>query len=349
MSVFTEKYNGFKVPQLKIFINDREIDPKKIRVSEVEIDLIRNGAGSFRFIVSEAIDQNFNIRFEELISFGNSVEILLGYEDTLLTVIKGFISTLNYSFEEENYLDIEVEGFDNLFLMTRKKQIRSWSDHKISDVVNIITEDYPFDRRDIETTDLKFEYIRQNGISDLQFLKELAEKSGFEFFVDNNVFHFRKPAFNRSPDLSLEFGVDLFNFKPTLDVSDLFEEVSVSGWDYRKKTSESYTASGGKTKGEGTLILKNDIKTRLPVRFDTSLDSYDKIESLANSIFTERSLNFVKADLTSSGIPDIKPGSVVKLTGVGSKFSGNYYVEKVLHRFISGSFSTRVELRGNVI
>jgi len=101
MSFFSDKYNNFRSPVISIYLNDKEINSKEINISDIEVDLIRKP------------------KFDQELNFGNHVEIALGYGDKKETVIKGFISSLRYIFKEENFLDIEVEGYDYLFMLSR--------------------------------------------------------------------------------------------------------------------------------------------------------------------------------------------------------------------------------------
>lgn len=56
----------------------------------------------------------------------------------------------------------------------------------------------------------------------------------------------------------------------------------------------------------------------------------------------------IQAEIGTVGIPDILPGEVVRVLGVGRRVSGNYAVFKISHSLGSGGFETKLEGRSNV-
>ncbi len=53
----------------------------------------------------------------------------------------------------------------------------------------------------------------------------------------------------------------------------------------------------------------------------------------------------IRCTAQSVGIPEIKPGAIVALTGLGSKFSRNYLVEKTVHSIGNSGYRTAFEAR----
>jgi len=355
MSFFSDKYNNFRSPVISIYLNDKEINSKEINISDIEVDLIRNGSGSFRFVVSEAIGKDFKPKFDQELNFGNHVEIALGYGDKKETVIKGFISSLRYIFKEENFLDIEVEGYDYLFMLSKNRPIRSWNGQKISEIVEFLTQNYPIKNKKIQDTKIKFDYVRQSGKSDLQFLRYLSEKASYEFLIIDDTFYFREPPIGRSADFSLEFGVDIMELELSLDISSVFNRVSVLGWDInKKKRFESQLDPGDEpllnSDGVlGTQVVNKDLKTELNVQLVSTSANYEEAETEGKSLFYNRSLEFADLTCTAVGIPDIKPSSVLYVEKIGDRFSKNYFVERVIHKFSGNGFKTLLKLRGNIV
>ncbi len=353
MSELTEKYYDFITPEVKVFIDGTDISSKGISVSEVEVERIVNGISSFRLIIPEALDIEFNPKYEDLFIFGGKIEIKLGYKDRFETVITGLITSLTYHFEEENFLDLEIEGYDFLFLLLKNRNFKTWSNMKISDVVNEVVQEYPFEDIYIDSTDITFNQIRQENETDFSFIKRLSKKTGFEFFVDDGRFIFRNLGMNLSPELSLSFGKELIFFKPTIDLSKTVNEVMVKGWNPETKQEIVGTAKSGdeeniEKEGEkGTAVVKTSLKIPVVHEIRTNVKTKEEADKLAISILNDLSLGYLKGKCTSVGLPDIKPATVIELKGLGEKFSRKYYVEKVFHRFGDTGFTTKFEVRGN--
>ncbi len=354
MSELNEKYYDFITPEIKIFVDGKNISSEGISVSEVEVERIRNGIGSFRFIIPEALDVEFNPKYEDVFKFGSEIQIQLGYKDRFETVFTGLISSLTYHFEEDNFLDLEVEGYDYLFLMMKNKNFRSWNEMTISDVISDVIQDYPFKDREVERTNISFNQIRQENETDFIFLKKLSKKIGYEFFItEEGKFIFRHLGLNLSPDLILSFGKELIFFKPTVDLTQVINEVVVKGWNPESKQEVIGKASSGdelfveSTGGKGTAVVQESLRIPVSHEIRIPVEKQEEAEELAKSILNELSLNYLKGNCTTVGLPDIKPGIVIELKGLGSKFSRKYYVEKVIHKFGDNGFTTKMEVRGN--
>ena len=355
MSGLIDKYYDFREPDVRILIDGTSISSKGLSVSEVEVERVLNGAGSFRFVVPLALDVEFNPEYEDIFSFGKEVEIRLGYRDRFETVITGIITGLTYHFEEENFLDLEVEGYDLLFLLMKNRRTKSWNNMTISSIVEDIAGFYPFNDVQIEKTYITFDHLRQENETDFSFVKNLSQKVGCEFFADENGgFVFRKPALKPSTDITLRFGRELLFFRPTIDISNLVNEVVVKGWNPEaKKEVVGHAVSGDENLFEageaGTAVVRKTLKIPAVREEIAPVKTQEEADKLASSILNETSLNYVKGSCTAVGLPDVKVGTVVELKGLGKKFSKRYYIDKVIHRFTDNGFSTKFEVKRSSI
>jgi phage protein D len=53
----------------------------------------------------------------------------------------------------------------------------------------------------------------------------------------------------------------------------------------------------------------------------------------------------VKASATTVGLPDLRAGRRVQIAGVGSRFSGTYFVTDTSHTIGDGGYTTRFNAR----
>ena len=356
MSELTEKYYNFITPEVKILVNGENISSLGISVSEVEVERIINGIGSFRIIIPDALDIELNPKYEDIFTFGNEIQIYLGYKDRFEPVITGIITSLTYHFEEENFLDLEIEGYDYLFLLIKSRHFKSWNDMTITDIVSDIVKEYPFNGIEIESTDIYTNQIRQENETDFNLLKSFSKNIGYEFFVsEKGKFIFRNPNIETSKEITLNFSNELIFFRPTIDISQVVNQVFVKGWNPEIKQEIVGTASSGdekiinSSKKKGTEVVQESLNIPIVHEVRVPVKTQEEADKMAKSILNELSLMYLKGKGTSIGIPDIKPGIVIELKGLGEKFSGKYYVEKVVHRFGDNGFNTKFEVRGNSI
>jgi uncharacterized protein len=71
-------------------------------------------------------------------------------------------------------------------------------------------------------------------------------------------------------------------------------------------------------------------------------------EQLARRALAEMALRHIRAEGLCSGDPRLRAGKVVKVEGLGERFSGNYYLTSVEHRFaLSKGYRTSFSARRN--
>ena len=56
-------------------------------------------------------------------------------------------------------------------------------------------------------------------------------------------------------------------------------------------------------------------------------------DQLAKARFNEMVLGFISGDGVSRGRTDLRPGTVIKIDGVGKRLGGQYYVTSAVHRY----------------
>jgi phage protein D len=76
--------------------------------------------------------------------------------------------------------------------------------------------------------------------------------------------------------------------------------------------------------------------------------SQQEADQLAERALAEMALRYIRAEGQCIGDPRLRAGKVVKIEGLGERFSGPYYVTSVEHRFgRSGGYRTSFSARRN--
>ncbi len=349
----SEQYADFHAPEILILINDKKIRQKGIDISEVSIKLILNGAGTFSFIVPQALDDKMTVKYPDIFHFGDKVEISLGYKDRMFSVVTGIITSLTWSFDEENYLDLFVEGFDYLFLMMKNERYRSWNEKTDSEVAIELAKNYPFKKLRIENTPIRYHQIRQEGESDFNFLTRLAKRNGYEYMAEGESFIFSSPTVEKKELFVLKLGRELLDFKSKIDISRQVSEVRVVGWDVQakkeiigsaKKDDIKSVEKVGKT---GAQTIVSVLKEEVVHEVRASVQDIEEAKVLAKSLFFDRAYNVLQSECKAIGIPELRPGQTIQIKGVGDLFSRKYYVDKVTHVIGRNGYDTNFSVKGN--
>lgn len=178
--------------------------------------------------------------------------------------------------------------------------------------------------------------------TDIQFLKRLARRNGFECRINGKTGVFRKPALSEKPQptLAAHFGCEtnLSSFEAGANSLSPMR-VEMHQIDTVAKQTQTAKAESGQQRSLGkTAALSieppGSAKKRMFVRHAVATGK-PEMDNLCRALFDEAEW-FIEA---SGEIDSVSYGSVlqvaqlVPIKGVGELFSGLYYVTNVRHRF----------------
>src|SRR5260221_663148 len=93
-------------------------------------------------------------------------------------------------------------------------------------------------------------------------------------------------------------------------------------------------------------------KTRCPISHrprstisTSSSISPAEAKERAIAIMRDRNANMIKARGTTIGMPDLRAGRRIEITGLGGRFSGQYLLTRTDHTLGEGGYLTRFECR----
>jgi phage protein D len=254
---------------------------------------------------------------------------------------------------------IEIVVMDATVLMDLEEKVKAWPDQSDSAIATSIFGDYSFDT-DVTSTQL----VRQaNDVTvmqretDIRFLHRLAERNGFECYVDvgdqgQTVGHFHLPTLQESPQavLSVNMGTEtnLDDFSLRYDMLSA-TQATASGIDAHDASAQpAQTQSASLHDQGGTSTVATD-RPRVRLLTPRGLSRTDELQTLTQaavdrSAFAITAEGLVNAAVLGQALRAKKP---VLVRGAGSRFSGQFYVDRVLHRFDANGYQQRVTLKRN--
>ncbi len=81
----------------------------------------------------------------------------------------------------------------------------------------------------------------------------------------------------------------------------------------------------------------------------TNIDSQDEAKTHAEALLNKRSMKLISGQGECIGIPEIRAGRYIKLSGIGSKLSQPYYIVSTLHIVDETGYVTRFQVGGNAV
>lgn len=348
---------------LNIEIEGEEIDDIYVDLLGLEVELDDDLANMFRvhFPLLLQTDGTWKYLDDERFRVWKRVTITAGFESGMERLITGYITHVRPVFNSgPDDCTMEIWGIDESILMDREEKLKEWTNKKDSDIVSEIFSMYGFTPEAEDT-----EVIHDEAVStiiqretDMQFMKRLALRNGYECYVDGSTGYFHKPRVMQpsQPLLAVHFGEETNVNHISFDVNAL-TPVNVAMFQIDRNNKEildatienSRQALLGNTDADG-LLTAGVNKGKVYIGMNAVTCNLE-MTSLCEGLFHKGEW-FVTAE---GEIPAnlyghvLKPRKTVTIKGVGETYSGVYYVTHVTHLFNPAGYTQFFRAKRNAI
>lgn len=332
-------------PDIRVRINERDL-PAAVKSDLIAVSVAEevNTTGTFavKLLCWDGAMMKVKWIDDDLFKEGNVVEIQMGYRDRLQTLFKGEITGLEPEFTNDEPPVLTVLGYDRCHRIMRKRKTESFINMKDSDIVSQIAGNNGL-KPDVTDTKVTMAYVLQHNQTDLEFLQQRANRIGYEVGVTDQTLYFRPRRNNGKEVLTISREVELLEFYPRLSTIGQLENVSVQGWDPKKKEA----VLAGSQVGDVAVLVSAPVSGPAMVRkafpgnsggvsTHLALGSQAEADQLADGWFKEMSLQYVIGDGVCIGRPELRAGTLVNIEGLGTRFSGRYYITGTEHSYNPG-------------
>ncbi len=328
---------------------------------------------TIRLAVSKLDSGEWEYLNDERFDLFNEVSIRAGFENGVKEfLIEGYITQIRTHFDSaEGKSYLEINGMDPTVLMNLEEKVVAWQDMKDSEIAQEIFTKYDFTPKVDDTSTVHKQNdctVIQKG-TDIQFLRSLARRNGFECYVETAssgevMGYFRKPVLDETPqkDLAIHFDSEsnLVYFRPQIDSLKPLV-VGAAQIDIKNKEMVSEVAGSPQFAKLGKNSLQDLIESKLS-SLVVPKDSVSKIQlknqqsvpllKLSSQAVLDEGSWFVTAqgEINSEAYQSIlKAKRIVLVKGAGRIYSGKYYVSKVSHIFTKEEYVQRFEARRNAL
>ena len=342
-------------PDRKVLLDGRELAPD-VAVDVLDVTVSNYAAGASSFCVNmnnwHSDLQEFKYSDGPLIREGAKLEVTLGYDAVVVSLIKGEVTVLEPEFNQDEAPTLKVQGYDLLHRFRRGRKTKSYLQLKDSEIASRIASDLGL-TAEVEDTGVTQEYLLQDNLTDIDFLLERARRIRYELLIEDGTMLFRKAANDRGGVVSLEFGLTLRSFYPRLSTATQVSEVLVQGWDAKTKQAitgrarigDEVSKMGGRQLGAS--ITESAFFAAKNIIVDKPIFSEGEANQIARGKFNDMAAEFITGEGTAIGNGDIQAGQVIELTKLGRRFSGLYYVTSATHTIDSTGYSTKFTVERN--
>ena len=294
----------------------------------------------------------------------SSVRISMGYVDDLHEVISGEITKISPSFPDTGMPTVNINGYTLLHRLAGDQKTRPFPKITDKQIIEQIAGEVNLQVK-ADETGTQYDYVMQHNQTDLQFLAERAKRIGFEMLVQKDTLLFRKPPEQAAKLYTLVWGqpqaagsggpntLPLKKFSTDLNIKNQYGDVMVRGYDPATKrtiigTATQADAAPMNQRRTGAQIAAGSFhRARQHIRVNVPVASQAEADLHARAIKNDNAMQLLTGSASTIGIPDLKPGSIVDLQGIGKRFNGFYYVSQATHSISSSGYSTDFSVQRN--
>ncbi len=307
----------------------------------------------------DIIDDDLSMLSDKRVDAGSTLTIMAVIDNERHCLVNGPVCRQKIHLEDGGEGSrVEVIGADSSIVMDRESQSVVWSDVTDSYVVARIMEKYEYkvDVQETKAGHFKNKHTLVQKESDLHFVRRLARRNGFLFWIicddkGQETAHFKRPPVNLPVATVLSINQDdpsihAFDISWNVERPNCVEGVQLD-LNTKKVINGNVSGSPLPILGDiGLLEITNDVRSvHVAAPVDDAGDMYARSEGAlieANWFICANcrtSVNQLKAI--------VRAHTVVEIQGAGSRHSGKYFVASVRHIIDASAHRMELELLRN--
>lgn len=287
---------------------------------------------------------------------GATIEVSWGYPGNMAPPRRVVVKKL------KGFQTLTLEGQATSVLMNQQVKTRAWSDKARSDVVREIAAEHGFEGEfaDIGDTAEALDSINQTAETDARFLRRLAAREGFEFFVDDQGFHWRARKQADAPTRVFTWfsdpgAGDILSLDVESDLVRRAGRVEVRGRDPMAKITIAASANSGNversTLGDVVEVVDPENGTTSLLQRNATVSVHasaaatpEAAKSESDARFQQAERETIKLAMQVVGDPTLRAKQVIELRGASSLLSGKYYVTEAKHTISASGYVVDLKL-----
>jgi len=329
------------VPKLEVKIDGSTVsDALNDALMSIEVDnnLYLPDIATIRFILDEMEDPLTGIpdsTLKDSMNQGSKLTI----NDGSFEIFDGEITSVGIEFSAivpKGGLYAILHASDRAHRLHRGRKTETFLQMSISDIANKVINDAQLSP-DVDSTSGVLDYVIQANQTDWEFLWQLADRTGYELYVEGSKVCFKQPRQTAGAPIDLNWGQELIQFRSRRSTAHQIPKVTVRAWDRDTKEVIIGQASAGEGMPEvtdtrpGATQASSAFGDASLVMVGNPMDNQEQAATFAQSVSDCIAGEFIQAEGTTfDGMGAILPGVQVNIIGMGS-YSGKYMVTSTAH------------------
>jgi Rhs element Vgr protein len=284
---------------------------------------------------------DFPISNEDYFLPGKEIEIRLGYRSDNVSVFKGIV--VNHSNKvSSRSAELIVECKDKAVKLTVGRRSKHYENVTDSDIAEELIDKYGLEK-EVESTSIQHKELIQFNTTDWDFMLARIDIIGRICLVEDGKVIIKKPELTSSSILDVLYGATILDYHAEIDARTQFNTVKSKAWDYSNQQITEDTGDVPEMTDIGNISssdLADVIALDSNMLIHSGRLSTEEVKEWANAKMLKSRLAKVRGVVKFQGFPDVKPGSIISLNGVGERFNGPVFVASVKHDYSAGNWTT---------
>jgi phage protein D len=307
-----------------------------------------------------------------------TLELWMGYirngVDERQKMLTGEIATMSPTFPASGVSTLAVRALNLLHRFRIKQETKPFFNKKDSEIAEVIVGNIARELRKSapqltlrldpdeiaanKKRELVIPYLALSNQYPINLLLERSRDIGYELFVEEIpsgpgprvvILHYRPTAADKQTVYQLVWGESLVSFQPTLQTANQVSSVTVRGWDPSGKTKIEATVNRSEVKGvihpANLDVDESGLSQKEEIVCDHPIQSKAEAKVLAEKRMLRLAQGIVEARGKTVGLPNLRSGNKVAVSGLGARFSGVYLVTSTTHTMGDSGYTTEFSAR----
>ncbi|MGX2040177.1 type VI secretion system tip protein VgrG [Methylocaldum sp. MU1018] len=324
--------------------------PREHQLLAVSVAKTVNKLSSARLVYLDgaAAAGDFPLSNKDLFVPGKAVEILAGPANDPVSLFKGLVVRQSLKVRENSAPQLIVECRHSAVKLTVGRKNAYFFDRTDSDIIGELLQNASIDA-EVESTSVTHKQQVQYGASDWDFLLTRAEANGKLVLTNTEKVSVKAPSFEGEAVCELRFGATVLEMDAEIDARGQYSAVKSFSWDAGRQAVVEKEAADPAVTGPGNLDTEGlaAVAGLDYYRLQSLGVSGDEAQAWADAQWLKSKLSKAGGRIKCEGIGTVNPGDLVKLSGMGERYSGNVFVTGVRHEFdLVQGWKTHIQFGG---
>jgi len=272
----------------------------------------------------------------KVLQLGTVLKVYAGNVNSPTEIFRGKVTALEGRYPRMGPPELIILAEDALQGARMKRRSKTWEVSSLGNIVTRIASQLGL-APVVSGLDVSIGTEQQFNETDLRFLRRLLARYDSDLQVVGGELHASPRGQVQRNAIELDMNSQLREVRVIADLAHQVTQVTATGWDYQQGQAISVTSKTnafGRGSGQtGKDWLGRALSTRSEQLGQFSSLNAAEAQALVDAEFVQRMRRFAVAHGVAEGNPNLRVGSWLTLTGLGPRFSNDYYTTMAVHRF----------------